>query len=62
MSSKMFSESELERVEKEYQDWLGEYQKASKKMPERLERFSSVSDMEMKALYTPADIKDKGLS
>jgi methylmalonyl-CoA mutase N-terminal domain/subunit len=53
----MFSESELERVEKEYQDWLGEYQKASKKMPERLERFSSVSDMEMKALYTPADIK-----
>jgi len=57
MSSKMFSESELERVEKEYQDWLGEYQKASKKMPERLERFSSVSDMEMKALYTPADIK-----
>jgi len=55
--SKMFSESELERVEKEYQDWLGEYQKASKKMPERLERFSSVSDMEMKALYTPADIK-----
>jgi len=57
MPSKMFSESELERVEKEYQDWLGEYQKASKKMPERLERFSSVSDMEMKALYTPADIK-----
>ena len=57
MSSTMFSESELERVEKEYQDWLGEYQKASKKMPERLERFSSVSDMEMKALYTPADIK-----
>ena len=57
MSRKMFSESELERVDKEYQDWLGEYQKASKKMPERLERFSSVSDMEMKALYTPADIK-----
>jgi len=53
----MFSESELERVEKEYQDWLGEYQKASKKLPERLERFSSVADMEMKALYTPADIK-----
>jgi len=59
MSRTMFSESELERVEKEYQDWLGEYQKASKKMPERLERFSSVSDMEMKALYTPADIKER---
>jgi methylmalonyl-CoA mutase, N-terminal domain len=59
MGKKMFSESALERIEKEYKDWLGEYEKAVKKVPERLARFSSVSDMEMKCLYTPLDIKDK---
>jgi methylmalonyl-CoA mutase, N-terminal domain len=59
MGKKMFSESALERIQKEYKDWLGEYEKAVKKVPERLARFSSVSDMEMKSLYTPLDIKDK---
>ncbi|WP_073040518.1 acyl-CoA mutase large subunit family protein [Desulfacinum infernum] len=55
----MFSESQLERMEREYQDWLGEYQKALQRLPERLERFSTVSDMEVKSLYTPLDIKEK---
>ena len=59
MGNRMISESALERIEKEYQEWLGEYQNATKKMPERLERFSTVSDMEIKPLYTPLDIKDK---
>ncbi len=59
MGQKMFSEAQLDRMEKEYQDWLQEYQKALQKMPERLERFSTVSDMEVKALYTPLDIKEK---
>ena len=59
MGHSMLSESTLERMEKEYREWLGEYQKAATKMPERLERFSTVSDMEMKPLYTPLDIKDK---
>jgi len=59
MGKSMFSESQLERMEKEYQDWLGEYQKALQRVPERLERFSTVSDMEIKPLYTPLDIKDK---
>jgi len=58
MGKKMLSESALERMEKEYKDWLGEYQRATKKVPERLERFSTVSDMEIKNLYTPLDIKD----
>jgi len=59
MGNRMISESTLERIEKEYQEWLAEYQSATKKMPERLERFSTVSDMEIKPLYTPRDIKDK---
>jgi len=58
MGKKMLSESAVERIEKEYEDWLEEYHKALKKMPERSERFSTVSDLEVKALYTPADIKD----
>ncbi|SMC27130.1 methylmalonyl-CoA mutase [Desulfacinum hydrothermale DSM 13146] len=59
MGKGMFSESQLERMEREYQDWLGEYQKALQRLPERLERFSTVSDMEVKSLYTPLDIKGK---
>ncbi|SHF84821.1 methylmalonyl-CoA mutase [Desulfacinum infernum DSM 9756] len=59
MGKGMFSESQLERMEREYQDWLGEYQKALQRLPERLERFSTVSDMEVKSLYTPLDIKEK---
>ncbi len=59
MGKKMFSESALERMEKEYKEWLEVYKKALQRVPERLERFSTVSDMEVKALYTPLDIKDK---
>jgi methylmalonyl-CoA mutase, N-terminal domain len=59
MANRMLSEAALERMEKEYQEWLEEFRNATKKMPERLERFSTVSDMEIKSLYTPLDIKDK---
>ncbi|MBW1975041.1 MAG: methylmalonyl-CoA mutase family protein [Deltaproteobacteria bacterium] len=55
----MFSESAIDRIEQEYKEWLEEYQKALQKLPERLERFSTVSDMEVKSLYTPLDIKNK---
>ncbi len=53
------SEADLERMEKEYKEWQAEYNKALKKMPERLGRFSTVSDLEIKPLYTPLDLKDK---
>lgn len=59
MGTKMFSESAVERIEQEYKEWLQEYEKALRKLPERLERFSTVSDMEVKNLYTPLDIKNK---
>ncbi|NLJ27213.1 acyl-CoA mutase large subunit family protein [Desulforhabdus amnigena] len=55
----MMSEADLERMEKEYKEWQAEYNKALKKMPERLGRFSTVSDLEIKPLYTPLDLKDK---
>jgi len=62
MGNKLFSESALERMEKEHKEWLAEYQKALKKVPERLDRFSTVSDLELKQLYTPLDIKEKNYS
>ncbi|HBD09671.1 MAG TPA: methylmalonyl-CoA mutase, partial [Syntrophobacteraceae bacterium] len=55
----MFRESALERMEKEHQEWVAEYEKALGKMPERVERFSTVSDLEVNRLYTPLDIKNK---
>ncbi len=59
MGKKILSESALECIEKEYAEWLDEYQKALKKVPERLTRFSSVSDLEVKPLYTPLDIANR---
>ncbi len=59
MAKKILSESALERMEKEHGEWLEEYKKALAKMPERLGRFSTVSDLEVKPLYTPLDIADK---
>lgn len=59
MGNRIFSESALERMQKEVDEWQQEYRKALKKVPERLERFSTISDLEIKPLYTPLDIKDK---
>ena len=59
MGNRMFRESALESVEKEHKEWLAEYQKALSKMPERVERFSTVSDLEVNKLYSPLDIKNK---
>lgn len=59
MGKKILSESALERMETEYNEWLAEYNKALGKMPQRLNRFSTVSDLEVKPLYTPLDIADK---
>ena len=59
MGKKILSESALECIEKEYTEWLDEYQKAVKKVPERLTRFSTVSDLETKPIYTPLDVGNK---
>lgn len=62
MGKKLLSESALERMEKEYGEWLEEFQRALKKMPSRLNRFSTVSDLEIKPLYTPLDLANKDCS
>ncbi len=62
MGKQNLSESALDRIEKEHAEWLEEYRKAQKKVPERLSRFSTVSDLEVKQLYTPLDIRDKDFS
>lgn len=50
------SQSDLERMERELRDWKRDYQEALKRVPERLERFTTVSDMEIAPLYTPLDL------
>lgn len=59
MNRQRLSESAVDRLEAEYRDWLNEYNKALGKMPERLERFSTVSDMEVMPIYTPLDLRGK---
>ena len=59
MGKGMLSETALERMEQEYREWLAEYRKAVQKMPERLGRFSTVSDMPIAPLYTPLDLNER---
>jgi methylmalonyl-CoA mutase N-terminal domain/subunit len=53
----MFSEDELREVEEENERWAEEFAETLRETPERLPRFSTVSDLEIKSLYTPEDIK-----
>ena len=55
---KMFNEEIFSEIQKEKEIWEQNYKKSCERVPERLERFTTVSDMEIKALYTPEDIKD----
>ncbi len=54
----MFSEDDLREVEEEKERWAEELAEALRETPERLPRFSTVSDLEIKNLYTPEDIRD----
>jgi len=54
----MFREDELREVEEEKKRWAEDLAETLRETPERLPRFSTVSDLEIKALYTPEDIKD----
>jgi len=53
-----FNPKIFEDIKKAQQDWEQELEKTFARRPERLERFSTVSDREIKRIYTPADIKD----
>jgi len=54
----MFREDKLKEVEEEKKRWLEDLSKILCETPERLPRFSTVSDLEIKGLYTPEDLKD----
>ncbi len=55
----MFEKDKVERIKKRKEEWEDTTLKKSlERLPERLERFSTVSDEEIKNLYTPADIPD----
>ena len=53
-----FSKETQETSLKLSRKWEDKVQKSLKNNPDQKERFSSVSDMEIKRLYTPEDIKD----
>ena len=54
----MFTKESVARVAERHQEWDKLLAKRLEKAPERLERFSTISDEEIKNIYTPEDIKD----
>jgi len=54
----MFKEDQLKKVEEEKKRSLEDLSKILSETPERLPRFTTVSDLEIKGLYTPEDTKD----
>lgn len=54
----MFKEEQIQRLNEEKEKWSEELSKILCEKPERLPRFTTVSDLEIKSLYTPEDIKD----
>ncbi len=58
----MFDSKTIEEVSSDAEKWRKSYQESIEKNPERLERFSTVSDYSIKSLYTPLDIKEMDFS
>jgi len=54
----MFKEEQIQRLKEEKEKWSEELSRILCEKPERLPRFTTVSDLEIKSLYTPEDIKD----
>ncbi len=54
----MFREDELKELEQEKEKWLEDLSETLRETPERLPRFSTISDLEIKNLYTPQDLKE----
>ena len=58
----MFKEDQLKNVEEERKKWIEDLSKILSETPERLSRFATLSDMEIKGLYTPEDLQDMDYS
>ncbi len=54
----MFREDHLKKIGDEEKRWTADLSKLLSEVPERQPRFSTVSDMEIKGLYTPKDIEN----
>ena len=54
----MFTERTLQEVQEGQTRWEKEVGKAGRQKAEKGKRFSTVSDLEIKAIYTPEDVKD----
>ncbi|MFW6147169.1 MAG: acyl-CoA mutase large subunit family protein [Thermodesulfobacteriota bacterium] len=54
----MFKDETIEKIAGDEKKWQQQYQESVAKHPERLQRFSTVSDQPIKNLYTPLDIAD----
>ncbi|MBI4764633.1 MAG: methylmalonyl-CoA mutase family protein [Deltaproteobacteria bacterium] len=52
----MFKEDQIEKAKKGKRDWQRELSSQLSAMPEGKKRFSTVSDLEIKEIYTPEDI------
>ncbi|MBW2028749.1 MAG: methylmalonyl-CoA mutase family protein [Deltaproteobacteria bacterium] len=52
----------FDEIERGREKWEGELEEAFAIRPERLERFSTVSDREIKRIYTPADQREQDFS
>jgi len=52
----MFKEEELEKIRKQREEWEKIVEERIKNHPERKEKFTTLSNIEVKRLYTPEDI------
>ncbi len=53
-----YNQKILDEIREEYESWQEKVNQAFASKSERLDRFSTVSDREIKRLYTPLDIKE----
>jgi len=58
----MFTEKTMQEVQEGRKRWKKEAEKGGRQKTERKKKFSAVSDLEIKAVYTPEDIKDLDFS
>lgn len=56
--AKLFNESVFKDIEEAQRKWEAKYEELCEKAPERVKRFITVSDREIKRIYTPLDVKD----
>ena len=57
MGGSMFKEDQLKKIGEGKRKWTEDLSKILSETPERLPRFTTISDLEIKGLYTPEDIE-----